>query len=244
MQSRLAPLALVALLSLASVRSASAQDVEDFVAYLALTWTPQGALPPVVFGSRTEGPINLAMRYGRLAYEEDDAFNNFGVSVDFASGARARGTVTLGAVKPNCDGCDPILNASFEFESLLGSSGAGGSELTVGIKPSFGVGRTTGDGEATLITGALGLPISLRAAAQGTGMSVMPYVVPGMGFGLISGEGDSENGFRPMLGAGVRIDWARSGVGALVGLQKVFIEDGEMVFGAGLSIRAGSTTTP
>ena len=245
MARRLVPLAVVALLALTIARSAAAQDVEDFVAYIALTNTPQGALPPVVFGSHTSGPLNLAFRYGRISYGDDDAFNNFGVSVDFASGPRARGAMTIGAVKPNCSGCDPILNASLDFESLLASSGMGGGELSVGIKPSFGVGRTTGsEQQTTLLSASLGLPVALRASPRGSAMSVMPFIVPAMGFGRLSDEGDSESGFRPMLGAGLRIDWARSGVGALLGLQKVFIEDGEMVFGAGLSIRAGSTTTP
>ena len=64
------------------------------------------------------------------------------------------------------------------------------------------------------------------------------FVTPGFGYGRLSEDGESESGTRPMLGLGLRLR-TTSGIGFSIGAQKVFIDDGEMVMGAGLSIATG-----
>lgn len=241
MLRRFAPLATAALVSLVAVERARAQEAGDYAAYYALTFTPQGSLPPLVNGAQVTGPTSITARYGRLSYGgDDDTFNNVALTFDLAAGARSRVGLTAEAVMSDCSGCDPIVGLALDFETVISASTReGGTTMSVGFKPSAGIAKSTEDNDGTAMSASLGVPFALRAAAPGSGFAVTPYLVPALGFGRMSGGGGSESGFRPMLGGGVRIDSQTSGFGAMLGFQKVFIEDGEMVFGAGLSLRAG-----
>jgi hypothetical protein len=68
-----------------------------------------------------------------------------------------------------------------------------------------------------------------------TGVQIVPFVSPGFGWGRVSEGGDSESGTRFVLGGGVGIVSSNSGLGLTLGAQKVFIDGGKLVFGAGLT---------
>ncbi|HEY8793666.1 MAG TPA: hypothetical protein VIM15_01890 [Gemmatimonadaceae bacterium] len=68
-----------------------------------------------------------------------------------------------------------------------------------------------------------------------TGVQFVPFVSPGFGWGHITDSNNSESGTRFMLGGGVEIVSSNSGLGFTLGAQKVFIDGGKLVFGAGVT---------
>jgi hypothetical protein len=239
MSERIAPVAALLLACALPMRTACAQGGNDGAAYVALLSTPQGALVPAVLGSRVDGPMSLALRYGRLQVRRSAPIHHGGFTLDFSRGPRARGAVTLGGIF--CSGCTPIVNVAFDYERVLAASvQQGGRELTVSLKPSIGYARPTGGARFNLASATVGLPVALRMPVTGSDLSVMPYLVPAIGIGTIFGDiGGSDIGYRPMLGGGLRFDWAERNTGVLVGFQKVLIEHGVTVLGAGLTLNAG-----
>ena len=239
MSKRTASVAALLLACVLPVRTVRAQGGNDGVAYVALLSTPQGALVPTALGSRVDGPMSLALRYGRLEIRRGAAINHGGFTLDFSRGPRARGAVTLGG--NFCSGCAPMINVAFDYERVLSASvPQDGGELTVSVKPSIGYARPTGGFRFSLASATVGLPVALRVPVTGSDLSVMPYFVPAIGIGTVFGDrGGSDIGYRPMLGGGLRFDWAKRSTGLLVGFQKVLIEGGETVLGAGLSLNAG-----
>ena len=239
MLQSLAPIAAAALLSplLLLPRPTRAQG-NEFVAFAALNSTPPGALVPIAIGSRVTGPWNVAIRYGRISYSRDRTFHHGGLTLDYGLGG-GRGAVTVGA--NHCDGCEPLLNAAFDYERVISSGEQAGGELTVSLKPALGFGHVMGELDFSILSASLGLPIALRTAAAGSNLSVMPYLVPALGAGAFTSRyGGSDGGLRPLLGGGVRFDWEDRRTGLFVGFQKVFIENGRTVFGAGVSVNAGN----
>jgi hypothetical protein len=79
---------------------------------------------------------------------------------------------------------------------------------------------------------SVGVPLSLSG---GKAWRYTGFVTPGFGIGRLSSEGESESGNRPMVGAGARVRNAANGFGFLVGVQKVFIEEGKTQLGLGMS---------
>lgn len=218
-------------------RPALAQG-NEYVAFAALNATPPGALVPIAIGSRIAGPWSVAVRYGRISSSRVRTFHHGGLTLDYGL-AGGRGAVTLGA--NHCNGCDPILNAAFDYERVISSSMQSGGELTVSLKPALGYGHLMGELDFGIFSASLGLPIALRTGSSRSDLSVMPYVVPALGGGAFANfRGGSDGGLRPILGGGVRLDWKQRQTGLFVGFQKVFIEDGKTVIGGGFSVNAGN----
>src|SRR5687768_9823543 len=226
---------LVALTVLAGPTRASAQDIDDFVAYLALDFTPLGAfvpLPPATAGARGSA---FVLRYGNLDLGET-SLNNFGIGGDFAAG-RGRLGLTLGV--STCDDCDQEnLMAGVDYTAPLTQN-----KVSVSLRPAFGFSRPT-DGDGTALSLGLSLPIGVDLSGA-SGPVIVPFLSPGFGYGRLSDDGDSESGTRPMLGGGISVSARQSTLAAHLGFQKVFVEDGEMTFGLGVSFgRRASPSTP
>lgn len=229
-------MALVAALALPAA-TAAAQDGPDVAAYLALIWSPAGALPPIVQGADVGAPLSGSLRYGRLSYGDGgDTFNNFGATIELPVSAGARTSVTIARAAADCAGCDPALGAAVDVELAMRSWPHRAGEVSVGVEPGLGFALGSGDLDYSLFTATVGLPVALRTASA---VSVMPYLVPGFGYGMVSGTDDSRGGLRAMLGGGVRVQWARGGLGALAGFQKVFIAGGATLLGVGVTWGGG-----
>src|SRR2546423_4364305 len=95
------------------------QDAKNTAAYLALSLTPQGALPPLMTRSMAGGPAavgastvqglkpQFAVRYGRGTFGFDAAGDNIHVNTYAATGMIAAGeaatlTGTVGLLDPDC----------------------------------------------------------------------------------------------------------------------------------------------
>jgi hypothetical protein len=147
----------------------------------------------------------------------------------------------------------------FRYGNLDLGSGSDGSLHNFAIGGDFSTGRgrlgltlggTTCDGcdgnimagldyTATLTQNVVSLPVGAELSGA-TGPVFTPFLVPGIGYGRLSSDEDSESGMRPMLGGGLAISSRKSTFAAHVGFQKVFIDEGEMAFGLGFSIGRSS----
>jgi hypothetical protein len=218
----------VAFVLLVSPTRAFAQDVGDFAAYAALSFTPLGAfvpLPPPPSGARGSA---FVFRYGNIDLGGDlaSSVHNFSIGGDFAM-ERGRLGLTLGG--STCEDCDGSIMAGLDYTLMLTQS-----VVSVALRPAVGFSKPLEDDGTALSFGA-SLPLGVELSGS-TGPIFIPYLVPGIGFGRLSDEGDSESGMRPMLGGGFAIAGRQSTFAVHLGFQKVFIDEGEMVFGVGFSI--------
>ena len=211
---------------------ARAQNDGDVAAYFALILTPVGGFAPLASVAQPEGGTGgISLRYGRLSYEDDDATHMFGVS----GGARA-GSGRLGFTGgvATCDGCDAVIMLGADWTTPLVRRTSPSGTLGVGLTTGIGAGIPTAEGaDGIALSLSLGLPLSL-VAGNPQGLRAVPFVTPGIGFGILTGD-DGESGVRPMLGGGIGII-AANGLGLSAGVQKVFLEGGEAVFGLTLTI--------
>ena len=230
---RLGTATALALALMTPAATAAAQEGRDVAAYLALIWSPVGALPPIVQGVDVGAPVSGSLRFGRLSYGAGgDTFHNLGATIELPVSPGARTSVTIARAASDCAGCDPALGAAVDVELVVGSWPGRVGEVSVTFEPGLGFALGTGDLDYSLFTATAGLPVALRTVGA---VSVMPYLVPGFGYGMVSGAEDSRGGMRAMLGGGVRVQWARSRIGALAGFQKVFVSGGATLFGVGLT---------
>lgn len=224
--------ALLALTAVARPTTAAAQDIDDFAAFTALTFTPTGGLIPLPPPIAGRGSAFL-LRYGMLDFGSGGpTLNNFVAGGDFAL---SNGRLGAALGYSTCDGCDGNITASLDYTASLTQGKA-----MVAVRPAFGFSKPT-EGSGSALSLAVSLPLGVELSA-GEGPHLIPYLVPGIGYGRISGGGESESGVRPMLGGGFAITGRQSGLGVHFGFNKTFVEGGETTFGLGLSI--GGKRTP
>ena len=218
--------------------NAGAQDETDFAAWLAMTFTPYGSLPPLVTPTMLGTPgvdgragAAFEVRYGRWGFEDDDEFNTFAI------GGRG-GPVGFALGYEVCEGCDDgIIIGGVDFESVLRTSQLGTdaspSVLSIGLRPGIGVGVFTGEGSGWALSGTVDVPISMTMP-MGTTAQVVPFLSPGFGVGRLAEGSESETGVRVALGAGVAFVTANR-FGIHLGWRKIFIEDGPSTVGLAVS---------
>lgn len=218
----------------------AAQDAEDVAAYLAMVFTPIGALPPMVTppmagSAQTRNRINA--RYGRISFNDAVAFNNLGVGIDFDRDGGSWGLV-LGYMFDDCEGdCDGVVMFGADLEGVLASSQIGQSpntRLNMGWRGDVGISRSD---DLTSLTGVIGVPLSV--SAQSGSLRIVPFFTPAFGFGRLSDDNDSESGVRFLLGGGLGV-MSSTGLALNIGFQKVFIDGGDTQVGLGVAWNLGS----
>jgi hypothetical protein len=210
--------------------TASAQDIDDIAAFAALTFTPTGGLVPLPPPIAGRGSAFL-LRYGMLDFSNGGpTLHNIVAGGDFAT-SNGRFGAALGY--STCDGCDGNIMASMDYTASLTQGKA-----MVAVRPAFGFSKPT-EGSGSALSLGVSLPLGVDLSTDGP--HLIPYLVPGVGYGRVSGDDDSESGTRPMLGGGFAIVSRQSGLGIHFGFHKTFVEDGETVFGLGLSFGGRST---
>jgi hypothetical protein len=229
-------MSLAALVVMAGPTRAFAQDVGNFAAYAALIFTPVGGFVPLAPVTSAASGSAFVIRYGNLdAGGSGGSLHNFSLGGDLAM-QHGRFGVTLGGSA--CDGCDGNIMGGIDYTALLTQD-----VLSVGLRPALGFSKPLGGGSGTALALGLSLPVGAKLGGV-TGPVFVPYVVPGFGFGRISDDEESESGTRPMLGGGFSIAGRQSSFALHVGFQKVFIEDGDMSIGLGMSFGRRATSAP
>ncbi len=233
--TRLLRCSCIALLLATLAPAAHAQDAGDVAAYIALLFTPAGALPPQVtpaMSGLTQTRTRARVQYGRVG---DLDANNLGFGLDFGRGRGSAG-LTLGVGFRDCDGCDEVIMAGAHLEGVLGSKPISTStpdvRLNVGLRGDVGFARAD---DATALTAVVGAPVSVSAPAGE--LRFVPFLLPGFGFGRLS-NGDSDSGIRFLLGGGVGLVGA-GGLMLDIAFQKVFIDHGDTQVGIGVAWNIG-----
>jgi hypothetical protein len=227
LRASLATTTLVAVALAATPARAAAQDFGDIAAYAALILTPAGGLVPLPPPGGPATKSAFLLRYGLIDGEFGSSLNHFAVSGDFGTG-RGRLGLTLGysACSDDCD--NGSVMAGLDYTVSLTQN-----VISVGLRPALGFSKPT-EGDGNALSAALSLPLGVDFSGT-TGPVFTPYLVPGLGFGRVSGGDESESGMRPMLGGGFAISGRQTALSVHLGFQKVFIDEGEMTFGLGLS---------
>lgn len=238
MKSRARVLIALGLLAVAG-QPAGAQSLKDFVAWAAMMSTPYGSLPPVVTPAMTgraarAGSGNVfELRYGRYAFDgSSDAVQTGGVGARF-------GRVGVIVGYEGCSGCDGNIIGGVDYDatifSELLSANGGSSFFSVGLRPAFGFGRTTGSGpNATLFSGTVDVPIAV-AVPVGQTARVVPFVSPGFGLGSARGGGESETGTRGSIAFGAAVVDLAPGLGVNLSWRKIFLDQAPTTIGVALT---------
>lgn len=235
---RALPLLAVAL-GVIGTSPAGAQSAGDDAAYFAIVSAPQGAVPPILSEpmlDRVMRSMDVALRYGHVALD-GGSLNSYDVRLGFPLGAKAMFGVNAGYQDLSCRGrCDGHVIAGANIEgrltSMLVGRGADAAKLTIGLNGEAGLGRRT---DITVVGFTAGLPIALLAGTPT--LRIAPFLTPAIGLGHVTNDGDGETGTRFLLGGGVTFESLTSGIGANVGFQKVFLDQGKTMFGVSLVLR-------
>ena len=238
MKSRTRLVVALGLFALAS-RAAGAQSLKDFVAWAAMMSTPYGSLPPVVTPAMTgraarAGSGNVfELRYGRYAFNgSPDAVHTGGVGARF-------GRVGVVVGYEGCSGCGGDIIGGVDYDatvfSRLLSANGGSSYFSIGLRPAFGVGRSTGSGSnATLFSATVDVPFAV-AVPVGQSARVVPFVSPGFGLGSARGGGESETGTRGSIGFGAGVVDLAPGLAFNLSWRKIFLDQAPTTIGVGLT---------
>jgi opacity protein-like surface antigen len=223
-----------------SASAMSAQEegpsIGDIAAYMAINSSTVGALPPLATNTLAgAGGIGWHLQYGRMSWGDDQSSNNFAGGLDLSVGGGRLG-LTAGYLSPDCpEGfeCKGHLMLGTRYsQQLAGAALNPTSRWAMGLEAELGFGFPE-DQQAMAV--AAGLPIKLTV---GRNVKVSPFLTPGFAYGRYKAGDESESGTRFLVGAGLGLGFA-NGVGVNLGMRKVFIDEGEMQYGLGFTIRPG-----
>ena len=223
---------------------ARAQSSNDVVARAVLQLTPIGALPPLVTSTiqaEVQREAALALRYGYISQSNGGAdANNGGITAIFPVGLVGTISLTAGVFKYTCDECKAGLMLGLGGDRRLGDmvlgTGSDGSRIQFALNGELGFGHPQGSNisDGSVITGAVGLPISFISGSRTRdAMRIVPFVTPGFGFGQFTGEG-SPSGSALMLGGGLGIYNRSSSVALSLGFQYIGVRDASTQIGLNL----------
>lgn len=221
----------------------SAQEgpsINDVAAYMAINASTVGALPPLATNTLAgAGGIGWHLQYGRMDWGSDVTSSSFAGGLDLSVGSGRLG-LTAGYMSIDCPtalACEGHLIVGTRYSAQLTGGALGdarsGSRWAMGLEGELGFGFPQDEQAMAL---AASLPIKLTV---GKNVKVSPFVAPGFAYGRYKVSGVSESGQRFMVGGGVGLAFG-NGIGANLGVRKVFIEQGETQFGLGFTIRPGS----
>jgi hypothetical protein len=231
-------------------------ELEQFFAYLALIGTPTGglpdAVPPWMRGAERAG-LGFRAAFGYVDVE-GGSLKTFGGGVDIPFGKNDVG-LTIAYFSPDCGDVDCDGNFSFgaDYSRPLVTAPAGtSSQFTLGVRGEVGfskpelidesdLGTGVDDLELTAWSWALGAPLALNVPSGN--IRFVPFLTPSLAWGQVSvsaeaGGFDASIDFdstRFMLSGGIGIAGLADGLMVNASLKKVFVEDGDLMFGLGLS---------
>jgi hypothetical protein len=177
--------------------------------------------------------VGVTVRYGIMSFDNREYVHNFGVGLTVPLGSSTLG-VTGGYYWPNCNGrCEGHGMAGVNFSQNLVriplGTGAGSGALNIGSAWEAGYAKQN----ATLLSGRLSIPISLVPTQHA--LTVIPYVAPGVGGGLVKDDSGTEVGLLFTLGAGIGLRTSR-GFTAHAGISRAFLSTGNWLAGLGITI--------
>lgn len=237
----------IALLVVLTSVAAAQPSAQDIAAYQSLLLTPVGALPPFATSTMAgvvQNGVQLAVRYGYVSSDNGPGFNNIAATAVLPMGIGTTVSLTGGVTAPtSCNGCSAGVLLGLAGDTRLTEmaigTGRDGSRLTFALNGELGFGNPKLPDRFNLISGAVGVPITLVSGGPSNSMHFAPFVTPGFGFGrreVDTGGGTnvSESGTRLMIGAGILLYNPASNLSFDVGVQHIAIDQGQTQVGLGL----------
>ena len=238
-----------------ATRVASAQSPNEQSAYVALSYTTVGGLPPLPpstdsLGVRGGSGFVLHGRLGHMSRQGGLSLNAYGVGVEFPVGrVNVGGTLAymsascgeLWAGDTDCAGDVMVggtVRTTLATKVLTGSApppkrsrgarAANQNTLLVGFDGSLGFSPRQGE-QALAIAGGVPTAIVLTRGS----VRILPFITPGLGYGRLGNVSYFEDeppkahgAVAFMLGGGLGVEFGTSGVGASVSFQRVFKSSG------------------
>jgi hypothetical protein len=218
--------------------TAGAQSVDAAAAYLSLVLTSAGALPPHLGASSIPTQFSgheITVRYGQR--QGSISSRNVGVGIEFGLGEERLGG-TLGVA--GCSECDDAIMVGVDVSMSLSGPPTvqRGATLSTRLAGSSSLGVPL-NGDFVVIATTVGLPLlfSTSVTSGTAGPRLAIYAIPSIAHGALTCNDDcSASGFLFALGAAAGV--LRAGrFDATVGVNKVFIENGETLVGVSASWR-------
>lgn len=216
-------------------QSARAQDAAaSTAAYIAWTFSPPGSFAPTLSRKVFEpdgSPAVLHMRFGTLD-DPGGRANSFGATGEFPFW---RGRLGInGGIQTFSDLTFAMVGADYQTVMSRGPLGTGNtsSTLIMNFRSEFGVGvAVQGDNDDTMISGGVSVPM---AVPIGRDIQFVPFISPGLAWGMVLSGGSYTSEVRAMAGGGLVIH-NPSRIDLTIGFHKVFIENGATLLGASLT---------
>ncbi len=229
----------VALVGFAARPLAAQNDFPDFdefpgdvAAYIALHLTPTAGLAPVAPNVGRQA-LSLRGQYGRHEMGGESS-NAFAVGLDFPIAIRHSAGFTAGYYSPGVDDVDGHFMVGGQITgNLTGLHAPPGEGFSIAPTYELQVGYARPD-DVDAFSASAGLPIAFPYRA--TTVTFTPYVTPAFGWGRLSGEGESVSGSRFLISGGAALEFA-NGFGVHVGARRIFIDDADVLWGVGVSLR-------
>lgn len=213
-------------------------SAKDQAAYAGIIGSTVGALPPLATNTLAgAGGMGWHAQYGRISDGETTA-SSFAGGLDITVGA-GRLAFTAGYMMVDygqgTEGDNHLMLGTRYSRQLTGDKlGTNGGRWQMGFEGELGVGLPE-DQRAMAIS--VGLPVKLTF---GRNVKVSPFITPAFAHGSYKVGDVSESALKFMTGAGVGFTFA-NGIGANIGMRKVFVDEGDTQYGLGFTIRPGST---
>ena len=211
----------------------NAQSTSEIAGWGGLMLTPVGALTPMGPAIVADtSPFRVQLRYGHWQFASDDEnTHNVGLGWGIRTG-QSRTTLEFAySQQANCSNCSVWMFGADVDVPLTPPPSASSIGWRLALNPTFGIARPDGGTAASV---AVSLPLS-AAVPLSPQWTFAPFISPGYGYGVLSGEGDSEGGTRPMLAGGVTFTGTQSPLRVTVSARKIFLDGAPTVIGLGLS---------
>jgi hypothetical protein len=216
-----------------------AQTPAEVATYLSVMRTPAGALAPILSNTlldRVQNGASLALRYGNLASGDFNvASNAFAVTGVLPAGLGSTVDLTAGVITSDCTDCkaELMLGAGGDIRLMGSTLGNTSTSPMFTLSLDGEIGYSHGD-PGSFVSGYVGAPLAL--VQRGTGMQFAPFLTPGFAIGQVSANGNSTNGSGIMIGGGLGIYNAESGLVINVGAQHSFMNGARNTLGINVLI--------
>lgn len=214
-------------------------EINDFAAYGGITSTTVGLITPIPPATGLAG-MGFNVRASQIG-EGDLNFKARAIAagLDFGAGRGRFGIQALYGTSDcgsNCDAGGFGLGADFDFPLWASVSDAtmNNASFAIGLRPAFGWSKGTGDADSqSAMSFGAGVPLSVT---MGQATKLVAFVTPGFAWGQIKDDGDAifgafeESGTSAVFGGGIGVGLS-NGVGINLGMNKVFVDQSEIVWG-------------
>src|SRR5688572_3021310 len=196
----------IATSALVLTASANAQQqepsAEAIIAYTAINMSTVGAIPLATNTLAPAGGMNWHLQYGRLSWGDEDTQSTYAGGINLSVGQGRLG-ISAGYATFDCEECDGHATVGARYGvDLAGNKLGTSARWAMGVEGELGVAFPE---DVSVMAFAAHLPVKVTT---GKNVKVSPFLTPGLAYGRMSAEDESESGTRFMIGGGLGLAFA------------------------------------